>query len=49
MLHWLLSCNWDELAKHFVDLRGKLTHEEKKALILRRLRATLSKVDDKAE
>jgi len=34
---WLLTQNWDELATHFVDLNGKMTHEQKKALLLERL------------
>lgn len=38
MIYWIFSGLWDELANHFVDLSGKLSHEEKKALILRRLR-----------
>lgn len=45
MLHWLLSEQWDKLAEHFVDLENKMTHEEKKALLLERLRATISKVN----
>ena len=36
MLFWMLSGNWDMLAKHFVDLDGKLDHAQKKALLLRR-------------
>eukprot|EP01126_Amoeba_proteus_P067482 TRINITY_DN997_c0_g1_i1.p1 TRINITY_DN997_c0_g1~~TRINITY_DN997_c0_g1_i1.p1 ORF type:complete len:322 (-),score=53.12 TRINITY_DN997_c0_g1_i1:59-1024(-) len=42
MLYWLFSQQWDELANHFVDLNGKMTHEEKKELILTRLRTTLT-------
>eukprot|EP00692_Jakoba_bahamiensis_P001163 EC684886.1.p2 GENE.EC684886.1~~EC684886.1.p2 ORF type:complete len:165 (+),score=53.15 EC684886.1:3-497(+) len=38
MLYWMLSRQWDELAKHFVDMKGELDHEGKKELILRRLR-----------
>jgi len=38
ILMWLFTKNWDKMAAHFVDLNGKLTFEEKKALILRRLR-----------
>jgi hypothetical protein len=49
LLYWLLSHQWDELANHFVDLEDKLTHEEKKALLLERLRATISKVPEQAE
>lgn len=37
LLKWLFEQNWDQMAAHFVDLNGKLTHEEKKALIIRRL------------
>ena len=44
LLGWMLTKNWDEMAKHFVDLNGKMTHEEKKELILSRLRPTLSRV-----
>lgn len=38
MLYWMLAQKWDELAAHFVDVRGELDHEGKKELILRRLR-----------
>lgn len=41
MLYWLLSGRWDDLTNHFVDLTGKMTHEEKKELLMLRLRATL--------
>jgi len=37
LLQWLFERNWDSMAEHFVDLNGKLTHEEKRALIVRRL------------
>jgi len=37
LLTFLFQKDWDSMAKHFVDLNGKLTHEEKKALIIRRL------------
>jgi fatty acid desaturase len=37
LLKWLFEQNWDQMASHFVDLNNKLTHEEKKALIIRRL------------
>ena len=47
MIGWLLSKNWDALAEHFVDLENKLSHDEKKALLLERLRATISKVQPK--
>ena len=36
LLFWMLSGNWKMLAKHFVDLDGKLTLEEKEALLLER-------------
>merc|ERR1712146_797843 len=36
LLHWLLSKQWDVLAEHFVDLEDKMTHEQKKALLLER-------------
>lgn len=38
MVYWLFANKWDLLAEHFVDLNGKLTHEEKKAMLLERLR-----------
>jgi fatty acid desaturase len=37
LLKWLFENNWDKMAEHFVDLNGKMTREEKKALIIRRL------------
>jgi len=37
LLHLLFAQNWDAMAKHFVDLNGKMTHEEKKKLIITRL------------
>jgi len=37
LLRWLFEGNFDAMAEHFVDLNGKLTKEEKKALIVRRL------------
>jgi len=37
LLQWLFEQNWDMMAKHYVDLNDKMTHEEKKALIIRRL------------
>ncbi|EDQ84463.1 uncharacterized protein MONBRDRAFT_39277 [Monosiga brevicollis MX1] len=49
LLHWLLSKQWDVLAEHFVDLEDKMTHEQKKALLLERLRATISKVPVKKD
>lgn len=36
MLFWMLSGNWDQLAAHFVDLDGKMTLAEKRALLLQR-------------
>jgi len=38
LLKWLFEKDFDSMADHFVDLNNKLTHEEKKALIMRRLR-----------
>jgi fatty acid desaturase len=38
LIYWMFSGLWDEMANHFVDLNGKLSHNEKKELILRRLR-----------
>ena len=43
ILFWILTKQWNKLATHFVDLDNKLTHDEKKELILKRLRATLTK------
>jgi len=40
MIHFIFGGLWDKLAEHFVDLSGKLSHEEKKELLLRRLRYT---------
>jgi len=37
MLYWMFSSKWDLLAEHFVDLQGKMNHEEKKQLLLQRL------------
>lgn len=28
LLQWLFERNWDSMAEHFVDLNGKLTHED---------------------
>eukprot|EP01095_Lingulamoeba_sp_RSL-Kostka_P011735 TRINITY_DN454_c2_g1_i1.p1 TRINITY_DN454_c2_g1~~TRINITY_DN454_c2_g1_i1.p1 ORF type:complete len:443 (-),score=122.29 TRINITY_DN454_c2_g1_i1:149-1477(-) len=36
LLFWCLAGKWDELAEHFVDLNDKMTHEEKKELLIRR-------------
>jgi len=41
LLYWLFSQKFDLMADHWVDLENKLNHEEKKALILKRLRTTL--------
>ena len=46
LLYFLLSEKWDELAKHFVDLNGKMTDEEKKVLLLRRLRSRFNRPAD---
>jgi len=37
LLYMLFAGKWDDMARHFVDLNGKMTHQEKKALILERL------------
>lgn len=37
LLYMMFAGKWDMMASHFVDLNGKLTHAEKKALILERL------------
>lgn len=36
LLGMLFSGDWDQMAKHYVDLNGKLSHEEKKELLLKR-------------
>jgi len=41
LLYWMFAGKWDELASHFVDLNGKMTHEEKKKLLLERLSFTV--------
>jgi len=41
LLYWLFSQQWDVMANHWFDLTGKLTHQQKKDLILKRLRDTL--------
>lgn len=41
LLYWLFSQKFDCMAEHWVDLENKLSHEEKKSLILKRLRATI--------
>lgn len=38
MIHWIFAGDWDSLAEHFVDLNGKMTHDEKKQLLVRRLK-----------
>jgi len=47
MLYWMLAGKWDIMAEHFVDLNDKLTTEEKKQLILMRLRYTVTKKANK--
>lgn len=39
MLGWLLTKNWDALAEKYVDLTGKMTHEQKRDLLIARARA----------
>jgi len=46
LLYWLFSSQFDIMANHWVDLAGKLDHEQKKELILKRLRATLVEKDE---
>ncbi|CAJ1364970.1 unnamed protein product [Effrenium voratum] len=41
LLQMLFENDWDSMARHFVDLNGKLSHEEKKALLVRRLKYTV--------
>jgi fatty acid desaturase len=48
LLYWLLGQRWDDMADHFVDLDGKMTHEEKKALCLERLRSRLCRPENSA-
>mmetsp|Transcript_76462 Transcript_76462/g.231795 ORF Transcript_76462/g.231795 Transcript_76462/m.231795 type:complete len:528 (+) Transcript_76462:56-1639(+) len=38
LIKWFFENNFDQMAAHFVDLSGKLTHEEKKVLLMKRLR-----------
>jgi len=38
LIKWLLTKNWDKMADHFVDISGKLSHSDKKDLIISRLR-----------
>eukprot|EP00929_Paragymnodinium_shiwhaense_P030283 TRINITY_DN17187_c0_g1_i1.p1 TRINITY_DN17187_c0_g1~~TRINITY_DN17187_c0_g1_i1.p1 ORF type:complete len:469 (+),score=79.21 TRINITY_DN17187_c0_g1_i1:101-1507(+) len=38
LIKWLLGQEWDEMAKHFVDLNDKLTHDEKRELLIKRLK-----------
>jgi len=38
LLKWLFQKDFDKMAEHFVDLDGRMTHAEKRALIVRRLR-----------
>jgi len=37
ILMMFMSTNWDKLAERFVDLSEKMSHKEKKQLILQRL------------
>lgn len=48
MIYWMFSGLWDELADHYVDLTGKMTHDEKKELLLRRLRYQKDSEEDSA-
>jgi len=48
MIYWMFSGLWDDLANHFVDLSGKLSHDQKKELLLRRLRYQKTGGDDAA-
>jgi len=41
MLYWIFSKKFDILAEHYVDLNGKMNHEEKKAHVLKRLRTIM--------
>jgi len=43
LLYWVFSGNWDEIASHFVDMSGKMTHQEKKELVMARARCTFGK------
>mmetsp|Transcript_48729 Transcript_48729/g.139364 ORF Transcript_48729/g.139364 Transcript_48729/m.139364 type:complete len:522 (+) Transcript_48729:52-1617(+) len=38
LITMLFQKDYDGMARHFVDLNGKLSHEEKKALLIRRLK-----------
>lgn len=43
LLYWLLAAKWDDMAEHMVDLSGKMNHEQKKEMCMRRLRARLTR------
>ncbi len=43
ILFWILTQQWDKLASHFVDLEDKMTDQEKKDILLKRLQTKLSK------
>jgi hypothetical protein len=45
LLYWLFTEQFDIMASKWVDLEDKMTHDEKKALMLKRLRATLKEFD----
>jgi len=38
LIQMLFENDWDGMARHFVDLNGKLSHEEKRELLVRRLK-----------
>ena len=43
LLYWVFSGQWDEIASHFVDMSGKMTHDEKKELLINRAKCTFGK------
>mmetsp|Transcript_8934 Transcript_8934/g.27658 ORF Transcript_8934/g.27658 Transcript_8934/m.27658 type:complete len:446 (-) Transcript_8934:60-1397(-) len=43
MLYWMFSGQWNELAKHFVDLSGKMTEAEKYDLLMTRLKFVVNR------
>lgn len=47
MLFFMLTGNWDELAKSYVDLNGKMTHEDKKKLLIERASFVIQPVEQK--
>ena len=49
LIHFLFAGDWDSMAKHFVDLNGKMTHQDKVELIKTRLSSVIGEGGLKAE